>query len=142
MSLWVLDTDTISLFFRGQAAVEERVEGTDPGDLCLTIVNVEEILSGWYAEIRRTKNDAQLVRVYRSLQQAVEFVGQTRILPLDDASPGVFHTLRRTHRRVGTNDLRIAAIALSNRAALATCNLRDFRPIDGLKVEDWSQLPG
>jgi predicted nucleic acid-binding protein len=35
-------------------------------------------------------------------------------------------------------DLRIAATALSRDFTLLTGNLRDFRKVAGLRVEDWS----
>ena len=38
--------------------------------------------------------------------------------------------------RVGTMDLRLAAIALSQNLTVLTRNLRDFGRVPGLKVED------
>jgi tRNA(fMet)-specific endonuclease VapC len=36
-------------------------------------------------------------------------------------------------------DLKIAAIAFSQDALLLSSNLKDFRRIPGLKVEDWTR---
>ncbi len=35
-------------------------------------------------------------------------------------------------------DLRIASVALASHSTLLTLNLRDFRQVPGLAVEDWT----
>jgi len=40
--------------------------------------------------------------------------------------------------RVGTQDLKIAAITLSKNATLITRNSKYFKRISDLKIEDWS----
>ena len=39
--------------------------------------------------------------------------------------------------RIGTQDLRIASVALSIDAVVLSRNLRDFRQVPGLRVENW-----
>lgn len=46
MSLWVLDTDTLSLWLRGHEAIAAQVARTPPQQLAVTIITVEEILRG------------------------------------------------------------------------------------------------
>ena len=48
-----------------------------------------------------------------------------------------FEQLRRQKIRIGTQDLKIAAVALKMDALLLTANLRDFRQVPGLRVENW-----
>jgi hypothetical protein len=50
-----------------------------------------------------------------------------------------FVALRRQRIRIGTQDLKIAALALANDALLLSANLRDFEQVPGLRVEDWLQ---
>jgi len=45
--------------------------------------------------------------------------------------------LRRAKVRIGTMDLKIASIALVHDALLLSANLRDFRQVPGLEVENW-----
>jgi tRNA(fMet)-specific endonuclease VapC len=46
MSLWVLDTDTLTLWLRGHETIAARVATTLPQQLAETIITVEEILRG------------------------------------------------------------------------------------------------
>lgn len=55
----------------------------------------------------------------------------------DDAED-LFVSLRKKRVRIGTMDLRIACVALTTESTVLTCNLRDFRQVPGLKVEDWT----
>jgi tRNA(fMet)-specific endonuclease VapC len=45
--------------------------------------------------------------------------------------------LRTARIRIGTQDLKIASIALADNATLLSANLVDFRQVPGLDVEDW-----
>jgi tRNA(fMet)-specific endonuclease VapC len=53
MSLWVLDTDTLTIWLRGQETIAARIAATPPQQLAVTIITVEEVLGGWYTQIRR-----------------------------------------------------------------------------------------
>ena len=50
-----------------------------------------------------------------------------------------FRRLRKAGLRIGTMDLRIAAIAMAHGALLISRNLVDFQKVPGLRVEDWTQ---
>jgi tRNA(fMet)-specific endonuclease VapC len=138
MTEYTLDTDTTTLLLRGHAEVCAHAAAFETEQLSVTIITVEEILTGWYSQIRRAKNDEQILRAYASLQQAVEFLGRVRILPMDEAVMKQFHAFRKGKHRIGGNDLRIAAIAKHNGVTLVTCNARDFKRLPGMKLEDWS----
>jgi len=49
-----------------------------------------------------------------------------------------FQDLRAARLRIGAMDLKIAAITLSLNATLLSRNLKDFRQVPGLRVEDWT----
>jgi tRNA(fMet)-specific endonuclease VapC len=115
-----------------------RAAEVEPDHLAVTIITVEEILTGWYSQIRRAKKDDQLLRAYAALQQAVEFLGRVRILPMDSGALERFHSYRHARRRPGSNDLKMDAIAQRHGATLVTRNSRDFTGLPGLDIEDWS----
>ena len=60
------------------------------------------------------------------------------MLPFDDAAMDELLRLQQQHVRIGAHNLRIAAIAKANRVKLLSRNLRDFRQVPGLDVEDWT----
>jgi tRNA(fMet)-specific endonuclease VapC len=62
----------------------------------------------------------------------------TPLLPFDGDAAALFEHPQRRHRRFGTMDLKIAAIALSSNATLLSRNTSDFIQLAGLRVEDWS----
>jgi tRNA(fMet)-specific endonuclease VapC len=138
MRLYVLDTDTLTLWLRGQDRVCQQIIARDPTELCTTIVTIEEILSGWYTQIRRARNDEQLARAYSALQQTIEIGSRILILAFDHTAIQRFNELRQQHRRIGANDLKIAATVMEYEAVLVTRNQSDFEKIAGLNIEDWS----
>lgn len=81
MTLYALDTDTLSLYERGDLAVSRAVQARSPGEVVITVISVEEQLSGWYTLLRRTKSDQQLARVYQRLADAVQHLASLPILP-------------------------------------------------------------
>ena len=58
---------------------------------------------------------------------------------MDQAYGEIRATLEKQGRLIGNNDLWIAAHALSLNVTLATNNVREFRRVAGLSVENWIQ---
>ena len=70
--------------------------------------------------------------------QHLEIYASITVLPYDARSHAIFQSLRDQKIRMGTQDMKIAAIALANDATLLTRNLRDFARVPALKFADWS----
>lgn len=64
------------------------------------------------------------------------------VVPFDESAAAQYRALVAERLHVGTQDLRIAAIALSRDATLVTSNRRDFGRIPGLRIEDWNIADG
>ena len=65
------------------------------------------------------------------------FFAGFEIVPFDDAAVERFEHLIASKIRIGTMDLKIAAIALAQNALLLTANRRDFEQVPGLRFENW-----
>jgi tRNA(fMet)-specific endonuclease VapC len=63
---------------------------------------------------------------------------EAQVLPFDDIAAEVFDELRSQGVRIGTMDLRIAAIALARDLTVLSRNLVDFGRVPGLRIEDWT----
>lgn len=138
MSLYVLDTDTLSLLQRGHDAVQRKVAAVSWSDLATTIITVEEQLTGWTAALRKAKEAEDIARIYARFTATVEALSGLRILSFTEEAIRRYDELITLKLNVAKMDLRIAAIALEQRAILITRNVRDFQRIPGLTFEDWT----
>jgi tRNA(fMet)-specific endonuclease VapC len=77
------------------------------------------------------------VGIYERMQESLTAAMKLGLLPFDDDAATVFVALRKEFRRLGTMDLKIAAICLVHDATLLTRNLVDFAKIPDLRVENW-----
>ena len=135
----VLDTDHLNvLAVPGPRAdrLAAKLEQSADGEFAMTIVSIEEQMRGWLADIRRQLIPTRQVRPYERLHRLVGFWALWRVLPFDNAAAARFQALRK-QLRVGSQDLKIAAIALVAGATLVTANARDFEQVPGLSIEDW-----
>jgi tRNA(fMet)-specific endonuclease VapC len=139
MSLHVLDTDTLSLLQDGQPAVLARLAAHPPDELAVSVISVEEQLSGWYRQLRKAKEPNELAKVYDRLTAAVRALSRLPILSFSEAAIHRARGLQKAKLNVRKLDLCIAAIALEAQAIVVTCNVRDFKRVPGLVVEDWSK---
>src|SRR6266446_5763370 len=105
MSLHVLDTDTLSLLQEGHAAVLARVVACAAEDLAITVVSVEEQLSGWYRRLRRAKKPEELANVYDRLTTAVRSLSRLPILSFSEAAIGRAKALQASKLNVRKMDL-------------------------------------
>lgn len=139
MSLYVLDTDTLSLLQEDHAAIRTRVTAHASDDLAITVISVEEQLSGWYRLLRRANKPEELAKVYDRLTVAVRSLARLPILSFGEAAIQRARELQASKLNVRKMDLCIAAIAMEHQAVVVTRNVRDFERVPHLVVEDWSK---
>ena len=136
----LLDTDhlTVVRFRSGErcARLMARMEAAS-GDFGTTIVNVEEQMKGWLASVNRERQVVRQVPAYRELARLFEFFSEYVIAPFDVAAANRFDDMRAAKIRIGTSDLKIAAVALICDALLLTANRQDFERVPGLRFANW-----
>jgi len=140
---FLLDTDHISILQRESGpdfvALSARISRWNPADLAFSIVSFHEQTLGCHAYINRARNSTEVVRGYSMLARVIRDFGTAPVLSFDAAAAIVFDDLFARRLRVGTMDLRIAAIAISSKLVLLTRNIGDFGRVSGLRTENWTQ---
>ena len=138
----LLDTDHTTLLKypeseRGTRLVV-RLKVRPPGNvLAVSIVTVEEQMRGWLASVAKERVSRRQVPAYTELARLFEYFRLFHVAPFDERAADQFDALRSAKIRLGTMDLKIAAIALVNDALLLSANRRDFERVPGLRVENW-----
>ena len=137
----LLDTDHISIMWRrgsGAELLRSRLAALPDEDVCVCIVSFQEQVRGWLAYLNRARKREQTLQGYRELSGLFDRYRQRPILPFDDRAMDEFESSQRQRIRIGTQDLRIASIAKANGMMLLSRNVRDFRHVPGVEVEDWT----
>lgn len=137
----LLDTDHLTILkytasARGEA-LSARLEKSADREIGTTILSVEEQWRGWFAVVARHRDVRRQVKPYRELVELHAFLSGWSILPFDDRAADLFEQLRAAGVRIGSMDLKIAAIALVHNALVLSANLQDFQKVSGLRVENW-----
>ncbi|HJZ92782.1 MAG TPA: PIN domain-containing protein [Gemmataceae bacterium] len=138
MSLYVFDTDAFSLYQNCHPVVIQNIARHIGHQFALTVTTADELVSGWQARLRRARTDAQIVQAQGRLAEVLELMSGWPILPMTLPALARFEVLIKAKLRTRANDLRITAVALEAGGVVVTRNLRDFRRVPGLVVEDWS----
>jgi tRNA(fMet)-specific endonuclease VapC len=137
----ILDTDHFTVLRYADDSrypmLTQRLLASRDERIGTTVVTVEEQMRGWLAEIGRWRDIQKQRPAYDRLAKLVEFLNEWEILRIDERAAAEFDHLRRQRIRIGTQDLKIAAIALASQALLLSANLRDFRRVPGLNVQNW-----
>jgi tRNA(fMet)-specific endonuclease VapC len=140
MTLYVVDTDILSLYQRNHPQVCTRIRFARQNNLIIktTVITVEEQYGGRLAQIRKAQNPEALILAYDFLTATFSLFSQLEILKYDRSADDYFRQFRQQGIRIGTQDLRIASIVLAHGGIIVTRNQKDFGQVPGLTLEDWS----
>ncbi|MDF5739797.1 MULTISPECIES: type II toxin-antitoxin system VapC family toxin [unclassified Nostoc] len=88
--------------------------------------------------INRADSLNELVFASARLKDTLEDLNTLNVLLFSHDAGKICAELVKQKIRVGTEDLRIAAITLSVNGILVTRNLKDFDKVPNLRLEDWT----
>jgi tRNA(fMet)-specific endonuclease VapC len=129
--MFLLDTNTLIYFFKGQGKVAERLFAVPPGDVAISSVSLYEIEVG----IAKSEQPAKRRRQFDT------FLAVVSVLPFDRSAARAAATARVDLEKrglpIGPLDNLIAGVALAHRATLVTHNTREFSRLPNLAIIDW-----
>lgn len=132
--MYLFDTDTLSNIVKQRPSdrLVQRLQHLAKAVQFTSAINVGEIYFGAHRSPRKKQ-------ILDAFEEAV--FPNVNILSFDGESGRVFGILKAEMEKSGIGcsepDLRIAAIAIQHRLALITGNVKHFKSIPGLKVENW-----
>ena len=128
---YVLDTNTLIYFFKGQGNVPQRLLATPPTEIGIPTIVLYELEVGIAKSKSPQKRKAQLQ----------DLMSLVHVLPFGQAeakwAAAIRVKLEKEGLPIGPYDVLIAASALANNCALIAHNQEEFGRIQGLKIEDW-----
>ena len=132
MTLYLLDTNTVSDAIKLKGTVVKRLTGTSPAIMRISAVTEGELLFG----LAMRPDATRLSKAARAILQRIE------VVPWGREAAQAYGALRAQLQRAGNAlaplDMLIAAHAISLDATLVTAN-KAFLPIAGLTVQNWRE---
>lgn len=129
----VLDSNTISYYFRGDPQVVPRLQALRPADLGVPAIVEYELRYG----LLRLPEQAAAPR----LAALAALLRPMQLLPFDSECATQAARIRANLEAAGTpiglHDTLIAATALRHQSALVTRNVREFARVAGLRCLNW-----
>lgn len=131
--MYLLDTNIISYWMRGDKRVIDRIKKHAPSNLALSTVTLAEILYGIEKSTMKKKERRLKIKQISSLLGMYSF---------DEAAAGKYAVIRaqleREGRVISERDTQIASIAMANKLTVVTLDVKEFGRIGKVKVEDWA----
>lgn len=136
--LYILDTDHISLLQQKHPLIMAKINQINPNNIVVTIISFQEQVKGWFNLINRNGDNASIIWAYQGLSDVIKYFNRITVLDFDENAYNIFQNLKSQQIRIGSQDLRIASIALAVNGIIITRNQKDFSKIPNLIREDWT----
>lgn len=134
MAGYILDTDTCSYIMkRSHPKLLKKIQTIPLVEQAVSVVTMAELLYG----AKLSSKPKLAIEAFDAFIKHVAVLDWTREAAEHYAD--IRADLRRRGEMIGANDLLIAAHARSVLSVLVTNNVREFRRVRGLKVENWTK---
>lgn len=132
MKGYLLDTDIVVFFFRGQKGIPERLATIRPDKIYISEITIAELEYGNHASGRYEEN--------KSLLDA--FIASANIVPFSKAIPLYAkerYRLRKAGQSIEDFDLLIGCSSIAGNLVMVTNNAKHYSRIEGICIENWTK---
>ena len=129
--MWVLDTNTLIYFFRGEGNVGKEMLSRSPSAIGIPSIVLYELEVGIAKSTSPRKRMGQLEGLTAVVQTLPFGAAEARV------SAAIRSHLEKKGKPIGPYDVLIAGTAKACNATLVTRNTREFKRVQGLALEDW-----
>jgi tRNA(fMet)-specific endonuclease VapC len=129
--MYVLDTNTLIYYFKGQGQVAQNLANVSPQTLVISTIVLFELQVGIAKSLSSAKRT----------QQLQQFLSRVNLVPFEReaalAAAKIRAQLEQQGTPIGSLDVLIAGTAVALQATLVTHNIREFSRVSGLVIVDW-----
>jgi tRNA(fMet)-specific endonuclease VapC len=129
--MYILDTNTLIYYFKGQGNVAQNLESFRPEELVISTIVLFELQVGLAKSTSPTKRS----------QQLQQLLSRITLAPFDRAAALAAGTIRAQLEQQGTPigpmDVLILGTAVALQGTIVTRNGREFSRVKGLPIVDW-----
>lgn len=129
--MYILDTNTLIYYFKGQGQVAQNLINTPPQEIIISTIVVFELQVG----IAKSNSPAKRIQQLQQLLSKVNLVDFN--LDMAACAATIRAHLEQQGTPIGSMDVLIAGTAMSLQATLVTHNVREFSRVSGLAIADW-----
>jgi tRNA(fMet)-specific endonuclease VapC len=135
----LLDSDTLSHLWANHERVVDRLRQCEDTEIGTTSICQCEILRARCENLLKAATPEDVLTAQRRLDRSQQKLAELMVAAFDEAAAAELARLQQIKnlRKIGRADLLISSVVLANDATLVTRNLKHFRQIPDLKLENW-----
>ena len=133
MKKYLLDTNICAYFFNGQFNLREKIREIGFENCAVSEITIAELKYGIAKSTKKEKNQQTL----DTFQEKIEILP---IFPALDIYAKEKTRLKTKGKMLDDFDLLIGSTAIFNNLILVTRNVSDFDRLDGIVIENWTEL--
>lgn len=130
---YLLDTNVCIAYKKRKSGIPERIEALPAGQVAMSVVTWGELMLG----VEKSQYRERSLEILKRVREIIPVIGTDE--SVGDHYGAIRGQLELAGKKIGPNDLWIAAHARALGITVVTNNTGEFARVSGLTVEDWTQ---